>query len=82
LGARSEVFNIGVDEEIRIDDLAKLIMDVAGLNKEIRGTEPNVGETQRRCPDIRKISELGFRKQISLKVGIEELVLIRKTEVR
>jgi nucleoside-diphosphate-sugar epimerase len=76
--APAEIYNIGVDEEISILKLTKMILDIADSTKTIRTTNPNLGETRRRCPDISKISSLGFKQEITIQRGINELISTRR----
>lgn len=69
---QGESLNIGnQDPEIRIGELAKLILEVVDKNLEIRELAATPGSPTRRCPDMtRTIALTGYRAQVDLKKGI------------
>lgn len=69
---QGEALNIGnQDPEIRIGELAKLILEVVDKNLEIRELPATPGSPTRRCPDMTKtIALTGYRSQVDLKKGI------------
>jgi UDP-glucose 4-epimerase len=71
---KKEIYNIGTNEESSIINLANLICNSLGKELEIKTSETPLGETNRRIPDISKITDLGFKQEIKLKRGIEELI--------
>ncbi len=75
-GADHEIYHIGnSDEEIKIIDLAKLIMNEIGQNLIIKpGKNIHMGGTSRRCPDVNKISLLGYKPEYNLNRGLKETV--------
>ena len=66
-----EIYNIGTNEEISIEDLARKV----GLyfNKKIKILPGDIqkGSTKRRCPDIKKLNLLGFLPKFTLDEGIK-----------
>lgn len=77
-----EVFNIGGQGEIKIIDLAKLIINLTGSKSEMLFTsyEDAYGigfeDMNRRVPDISKIEEyIGWKPKISLESIITDIVL-------
>ena len=64
------IYNIGVQSEIQIMELAKILMRLMGKDLSIEITSENIGETTRRCPDISKIRNLGFKPRINLESGL------------
>ena len=73
-GGHREIFHIGNDEEVTILNLAERIGAVLGLQFEIRPGEIPVGGTHRRCPDIRKMRELGYDPTVNLNLGLERTI--------
>ena len=72
-GKPGEIYHIGNDdEEIRIDDLAKLIFDINEEDYEFVVHEAPEGSVDRRCPNIDKIKSLGHRKKVALEDGIKK----------
>lgn len=77
----NEVFNLGSTREIRIRDLADIVLDVADveLEPEFIDTDELYGDTyedlERRVPDVSKASRLlDWKANTSLETGIEQLV--------
>jgi UDP-glucose 4-epimerase len=80
--ARSEqavggIFNIGSDQEISIENLAKRVRDLAGSSSPIeyvpyeKAYEQGFEDMQRRVPDLARIREtVGFVPS----VGLDELI--------
>ena len=69
------VFNVGTGVETRIIDLLKLMFEITGLNwnrYEIVNKPAIKGDVQKRCPDITKITSLGWKPKYSLRAGLEE----------
>lgn len=70
----AKVFHLGTDEEVSIRYLAELILEVTQKNLRLIFLPAPIGETNRRCPDITRITELGFRQKINLRTGLELLI--------
>jgi UDP-glucose 4-epimerase len=64
------IYNIGVESEIQIMDLTKMLIRLMGKDLSVEVTSGNIGETIRRCPDISKIRNLGFKPKIDLENGL------------
>lgn len=75
-GIDREIYHIGnSDEEIKISDLAQLIINKLGKEVLIRpGENKHKGGTVRRCPDINKISLLGYKPAYDLSKGLNETI--------
>lgn len=70
-GADGQVVNIGGSREIRIRDLAELMMDAAGLSGEIVMHPSPSGSVRRRLPDVAKAqSIIGRFEEMSLEDGL------------
>jgi dTDP-glucose 4,6-dehydratase/UDP-glucose 4-epimerase len=67
-----QIYNIGVDQETSIFNLAKRLLEISGIKKTITTSTSNEGETLRRCPDISLITSLGFKQQWTLENGLRE----------
>lgn len=76
LNANDTIVNVGKQEEIKIEDVAKCIMDIMGVDPtllEIRGGP--IGSVVRRCPDTTRLKELtGFETYTSLRDGMKQTV--------
>lgn len=71
----NDVMNIGSDKEIRIRDLAELIIDITGSSSRIVHLPPlEEGDMKRRLPDNRKMMELLDRSLLPLRAGLEKVV--------
>ncbi|MBK69577.1 MAG: NAD-dependent dehydratase [Legionellales bacterium] len=69
-----ETFNIGNNDEIKIDKLIKIIMRIMNVKLKIKYGNLRVGSTSRRCPDITKIKKLGYTQKIFLEEGLRKTI--------
>lgn len=69
-GENNEIFHLGTNEEISIRNLVHLIGETTGFNLKIQSSEAPEGGTSRRCPDISKLSKLGYNPSVSLSEGL------------
>ena len=67
-----EVLNVGRQEpEVRIEDLARMVIDVVGRDLEVVGKPVTEGSPARRAPDMSKTAELtGYRARVDLEEGV------------
>jgi UDP-glucose 4-epimerase len=79
--ARGEVFNVGSDHEISVNELADLVIELTGSQSERRFVPfetvygRNFEETRRRVPDLTKIREaIGYRPRVLLEDSIMRIV--------
>jgi nucleoside-diphosphate-sugar epimerase len=72
-GEHLGIYHIGTREEVRISEVARLVGEF--FNHKVRLVpQPGAkGGTLRRCPDIRKMSSLGFDPRITLAEGLPVL---------
>ncbi|MDX1437952.1 MAG: SDR family NAD(P)-dependent oxidoreductase [Anaerolineales bacterium] len=78
-GVEGEVFNLGTGEDIRIGDLADLIVELTGRQAEIRvdpdRLRPEKSEVQRLVSDNRAArARLGWTPRVSLKDGLKKTI--------
>ena len=66
-----EILNVGVGEDISIQNLARLIKDVVGYEGEIVNDTSKPDGTPRKLLDVSRLNELGWEANISLKAGIK-----------
>lgn len=65
------VYNIGTDHMVSMSDLLNEISTISKTEYQINhNDDQHVGGTKLRCPDISKISELGFNPMYSLNQGL------------
>ena len=74
-GKHLQIYNIGTTNKIKIKYLAKLILEIIGIKKNINKSPIAYGATQIRCPDISKIKKLGFYPKINLKEGLKRTIV-------
>jgi len=76
MNANDRIVNVGKQEESSIEDVAKCILDIMGVDPtllEIRAGP--VGSAKRRCPDTKQVKALtGFEKYTTLQTGIRKTV--------
>ena len=71
----NNTINIGSDQEIRIIDLANLIIELTGTGSKIVNLPPlKEGDMKRRMPDIKKMKTLLGRDLVPLRLGLQKIV--------
>jgi nucleoside-diphosphate-sugar epimerase len=70
-GEHLGIYHVGTTEEMTIADLARHVARFAGREIEIIPGSPAAGGTSRRCPDISKLSRLGYKPRVPLDDGLE-----------
>ena len=70
-----ETFNIGNNEEVKINYLLKKIMKKMNVNLKIKYQNLTKGSTSRRCPNINKIKKLGYKINYPLDKGLEDTII-------
>lgn len=69
-GGHREIYHIGNDQEVTIEQLAIQIGRSMGVEIRTTGSEAPAGETPRRCPDIRKMRQIGYAPSVMLEEGV------------
>lgn len=77
-GKHKEIYHIGNDEEVTIEQLCKKIFEQMNVNLEIKYSEAPKGETNRRIPDISKLKSLGYNPKINLTQGLAQILTEEK----
>jgi UDP-glucose 4-epimerase len=79
--AEGDVFNLGNDHEISINELAQRVKEMTGSDSNIehvpyeKAYGPGFEDMERRCPNIEKINSLiGFRPAFDLKAMIQSVI--------
>lgn len=72
--SRGEIYNIGNPDEIKIIDLAKLIKKLMKSKSKIGFLPLPEDDPKRRCPNISKISKLGWKPEINLEQGLIKVI--------
>lgn len=76
MNVNNRIVNVGKQEESSIEDVAKCILDVMGVDPtllEIR--QGPIGSAVRRCPNTKQVRDLtGFKNYTSLRAGIEKTI--------
>ncbi len=65
------IYNIGTENEIKIINLVKKIINISGKKLIIQKSPETKGNAKRRCPDISKINKLGYKPKITLSSGLK-----------
>jgi len=74
--SNGQVINIGSGQETKILEVARIILELADYDpKNIAENYAPPGSTERRCPDVTKLAELGFTPKVDLSEGIERTFL-------
>jgi nucleoside-diphosphate-sugar epimerase len=69
-GAHLGIYHVGTTEETAISDLAHRMAKIVGREITLRPSAMLQGSTRRRCPDISKLSALGYRPRVGLDDGL------------
>ena len=70
-GQHLGIYHIGTMEEITIEVLAGLVGKYFGKRVQIVPSEPSLGGAQRRCPDTRKLTALGYAPRWALRDALD-----------
>lgn len=73
-GEPGAIYHLGTQEEVSIRDLVALIGSALGVELDIQAGPLRAGGTTRRCPDITKLSGLGYEPAVSLRDGLTRTV--------
>lgn len=82
-GGNGEVYNIGDDHPISIEDLARLVISLSGVETDIEYLPHFTEDHQRRLPALQKIKALGWEPAVSLTEGLIKMMTawgIQKTD--
>lgn len=71
-GEHRGIYHIGTDQESTIAELAQVLGRALNLEVQLESGPAPEGGTQRRCPDISKLKELGFHPQVTLAEGVRK----------
>jgi len=75
-----QFINVGSGVDISIKELAQMIADIVGFNGEMIWDASKPDGTPKKLMDVSKLEKLGWKSQISLKQGIEQVYEIFKRE--
>lgn len=73
-GKHLNIYNLGNSDQISIKLLTKKILSILKLKAKIISTTIAKGGTSKRCPDIKKISKIGYKKKVNLDLGLEKTI--------
>ncbi|MCC6778100.1 MAG: SDR family NAD(P)-dependent oxidoreductase [Hyphomicrobiales bacterium] len=69
-GEHLGIYHVGTTEEIAVGELARRMAQIAGREIDLVRSPILAGSTVRRCPDITKLSALGYRPAMPLERGL------------
>ena len=74
-GGNREIYHIGTEEEITIEELTRYVGEIMGFEGEYVYAPTYPGSVSRRCPDTTKIrEELGYEPQVSWREGLRRTI--------
>jgi dTDP-glucose 4,6-dehydratase/UDP-glucose 4-epimerase len=73
-GEHLGIYHVGTQDEVTIRDLAERIGRTLGRRVVVVPSELRQGSPKRRCPNIQKISALGYRPRVTLDEGLARVV--------
>jgi len=71
---KNQIINVGNDKEIKILDVANMILDLIDVKSPLVLYPEPLGSVKRRCPDIKKLKSLGFKSKITLLQGLMKVM--------
>ena len=69
-----EIINIGTGTDVSISELAHSIADISGFRGRIEWDSSKPDGMPRKCMDVSKLTQLGFRPRIELAEGIRAMI--------
>ena len=69
-GKNKNIYNIGNEQEISINNLVKKIKKTVDINNKVINIDNHKGSPKRRCPDNTKLVKLGYKMRIDLNKGL------------
>ena len=74
--AKNKIINVGRQEEIQIEDVAKCILDIMGVDPtKLKINKGPEGSAKRRCPDTTLVQKLtGFNNYTPLREGLAKTI--------
>jgi nucleoside-diphosphate-sugar epimerase len=73
-GKHLNIYNLGNSEQISINSLTKKILKILKLKAKIIKTKIAKGGTSKRCPNIKKILKIGYKKKYDLDLGLKKTI--------
>jgi UDP-glucose 4-epimerase len=77
-GKSGEVYHVGTDVEVTIEDFTRFVGSELGYNGEYIKGAAYPGSVKRRSPDIKKLRSLGYMPKIDWKSGVRQYLEDRK----
>lgn len=72
--SNNETYNVGIEEETSILDLTNKIANILNIKIEIMTGNKTEGSSNRRCPDMTKLRNLGYIPKCSLQDGLTKTI--------
>lgn len=70
----NEIYNIGMQDEITIEQLINMIAEILSVKIRIISGEKQNGGTNRRCPDMTKMKNIGYTSNHKLYDGLKKTI--------
>lgn len=71
---KSPTYNVGIEQETSISELVYLIADILDIRVLIESGEKTGGSSNRRCPSMKKMKELGYDPIKTLQEGLKTTI--------
>ena len=68
----SEIINIGTGKDVRIKELAEIVIDTIGYKGKIKWDTTKPDGTPKKLLDVSRLNKLGWRYKTSLEAGIKD----------
>ncbi|MDG6244961.1 MAG: NAD-dependent epimerase/dehydratase family protein [Methanolobus sp.] len=73
-GDSGDVYNVGTGQVTSINELAHIVLDIFGSDMDIEYKDPMPGDIKDSYADISKAKNIGYRPQVDLYRGLEEII--------
>lgn len=70
----ADLINLGPGDDASIAEIAALIADLTGFKGKINWDTSKPDGMPRKCMDVTKLNNLGFKAQVSLRDGVQEVI--------
>jgi nucleoside-diphosphate-sugar epimerase len=74
MGKAGAIYHVGTMHEVSIRELVELMSEILDVPITVVPGPLRAGGTSRRCPDITKLSEIGYSPEVDLREGLGETV--------
>lgn len=64
-------YNVGTGQETSVNELARMLMEVSGVEVPVERAPERAGELRHSCLDIARLTDAGWRPRVAIREGLE-----------